>query len=104
MSILQKPRKVQQNAFRVQGANNGDYGVLIVPDGYTGVTVGLEGTAGSATVAVAYMNNGAVSAYTSGTITPTQQFAFETGVGAEVYVTIASATATTDLRIVGNAR
>ena len=99
MAILREPRPVSKELVRVQGANNGDYGILIVPDGKKGITVGVSGTAASGTVVFGRMVGAAVQSWQSGTVAVGEEISITSGVGAQIFATVASATATTDLYI-----
>ena len=95
-------REVTEKNILVKGADNKNHELLIVPKGKRGVTISVRGTAGSATVNVGHMVAGEVNAYADATIAVDSDLGVYTGEKAEVYVIIASATASTDLGIQAN--
>lgn len=102
MALKRTPRPVDSVEFTVAGANNGDYGVLIVGEGKQGVTIGVEGTAGSATVNIGKTSGGSIVNYENSTMAPGEQLSVYAGAKQSVYVIIAASTSTTNLIITGN--
>jgi len=102
MAVVKAPTRATRTTTVVSGADNGDHGLLIVPNGGQGVTIGVEGTAGSATVSIGYLSGGSVVAYADATVAVAGQTCIFSGGDAEIYAIIASATATTNLTIVSN--
>ena len=97
------PREVVASTIRVQGVNNGDHGILIVPHGKQGATISVAGTAASATVNIGHRVGSAVQAYENSTTAVGEQNSVYAGEKDEVYAIIAASTATTDLTIKANA-
>jgi len=102
MTVLRNPRPVSSETFKVQGANNGDYGILTVPKGRKGVTVSVDGTAGSATVTIAKQTPSGITNYQNSVVAVGAQLSFEAGHNMDVYATIAAATSSTNLSITAN--
>ena len=104
MAVKRIPRQVEAVEFDVKGANDGDYGVLIVPPGKQGVTITNEGVAGSAALVIGFKSGSGIKNYSDSraTIAVGDQGAVYAGEKQEVYVIISGSTASTDLKVTGN--
>ena len=102
MAVKREPRKVSAASFNVAGANNGDYGILIVPKGKSGLTISSEGTAASAVVNIGFNSPSGIVNYENGTLAAGGQLAIAAGEGAVVYAIVTASTSTTALGLSAN--
>ena len=99
MALLRTGRNVSADNFKIQGANNGDYHILTVPENRTWLRISSEGTAASAVVNIGFRSGSAIVNFANSTLAAGEQLAFAAGVGEEIYAIVTAATATTDLTI-----
>ena len=102
MSLLRVGRVQNSVSFRVQGANNGEYHILTVPEGRSGCNISIEGTAASAVVNMGFKHQDGIVNYANSTTAAGAQTGIVAGPGTEIYAIVTAATATTDLGIDGH--
>lgn len=98
--VINTTRKQEGNkvSFTV-GNQDGEHPVMTVPIGYKTIVICCSGTDGSAVCRARYKNrvDGTTDNYELGTIAAGEEIQIAAGEGAEVFISVASSTGSTDL-------